>query len=43
MEKEVVVDGKIINLEVFLKLSTDLGHCRPIEVQKFRRCLLQRS
>ena len=43
MEKEVTVDGKIINLEVSFKSKADLGHCWTGEIQESWWCLLQRS
>lgn len=32
MEKEVVVDGKVINLEVTILLTLDMGYCRTREI-----------
>jgi hypothetical protein len=32
MEKEVVVDGKVINLEVTILLNLDMGYCRTREI-----------
>jgi hypothetical protein len=40
MEKEVIVDGKVINLEV-CTVEADLGHRWPGEIQEFRRRIPQ--
>jgi GTPase SAR1 family protein len=32
MEKEVVVDGKVINLEVQIFVIIDMGYCRTGEI-----------
>ncbi len=32
MEKEVVVDGKVINLEVEILFILDMGYCRTGEI-----------
>jgi Ras-related protein Rab-7A len=42
MEKEVIVDGKVINLEVPI-VRADLGHGRTVEIPQPGRCLLPGS
>lgn len=42
MEKEVMVDGKVVHLEVSPPTILDLGHCRPGKIQESGWSLLQR-